>query len=127
MVESQEKHEQVLNDKIETIKTKMQKLSEKVATIHEQRAQREEDFINDLVHKVKEKEKKNQEFERRREKEEKERLLWLKSKDDAFKGNKKKLRGEERERISNLEERQKRAVERIQQKKVRFSFLLYYG
>ena len=117
-MESHEKHEQVLNGKMEYFRSKMDKLSEKVSTIKEQRVQREEEFIHGLVDKVKEKERRNQELDKKREQLNKERMKALKEKNEKFSGNTHKLKQQEFARVNELQERKMQAGKRVEERKV---------
>ena len=119
MHESQEKHKQTLNNKITSIRTKLQRLTNKVSDIQEMRIQKEEDVLNELIDKVKEKEKKNLEFAKKKERITEQRMARIKAKNEVFKGLTKKIQNDEQNRVLYLQERLRKSQERIEQQRVR--------
>ncbi len=118
MYGSQEKHEQVLNSRITLIRTKLQKLNNKVSSIQEMKTQKDEDLLNELIDKTKEKEKKHLELAKSKERITAQRMARIRARNDTVKGITKKIQSAEESRVSNLQERLKRVEERIGHQKV---------
>lgn len=118
MSESQDKYEWIQQAKTERIRQHIERLNEKVAVIKEDRVIQEQEFIHDLVDKIKAKELKNQAFEKQREVAYKEKMERIKDKGEKFFYNTKSLKSNEKERVTGLLDRQQKAQERIAAKKV---------